>query len=187
MKKIYRLLILILVLALAAGGFYAYREYQARQKVTADVLTARLENASDLTTQKLIYNGVIESESGNIPFLTKDTFLMTYRAVVRAGFDVSKAEFDVSDDKVTITLPAMEIQEVAIDPDEIKTYNTSLTLIKPDEKVEMQKALVKAEEDTRAKAEEEGLLEAASENAETVIKGLFKDAVGEREIVIKHK
>lgn len=187
MKKIYGILILILVLALAAGGFYMYREYQARQQITADMLTARLENASELTTQKLIYNGVIESESGNIPFINKDTFLMTYKAVVRAGFDVSAVEFDVADDKVTVTLPAMEIQEVTIDPDDIKTYNTSLTLIKPDEKVEMQKALVKAEEDARAKAEEEGLLDAAKENSETVIKGLFEDAVGERELVIKHK
>ena len=112
---------------------------------------------------------------------------MTYKAVVRAGFDISKTEIDVADDKVTVTLPAMEIQEVTIDPNEIKTYNTSLTLIKPDGKEELKKALVKAEDDARKKAEEEGLLEAASSNAETLVKSLFEDAVGKREIVVKHK
>lgn len=187
MKKIYGVLILILLLALAAGGFYAYRNYQARHKVTADALQARLENASELTTQKMIYNGVIESESGGVPILTKETFLMTYKATVRAGFDVSKTAIDVAEDKVTVTLPEMEIQEVTIDPDEIKTYTTSLTLIKPDGKAELKEALVMAEEDAKKKADEEGLLEAADANAETLVKNLFADAVGERELVVKHK
>ena len=187
MKKLTTLIIVLLVAALALGGVYFYKDYQARQKVTADMLEAKLEDASDLTTQKMIYHGVVESESGGVPILTKETFLMTYKAVVRAGFDISKTEIDVADDKVTVTLPAMEIQEVTIDPNEIKTYNTSLTLIKPDGKEELKKALVKAEEDARKKAEEEGLLEAASSNAETLVKSLFEDAVGEREIVVKHK
>lgn len=153
MKKLTTLVIVLLIAALAAGGFYFYRQYQARQKVTADMLEARLEDASDLTTQKMIYNGVIESESGGVPILTKETFLMTYKATVRAGFDISKVKIDVADDKVTVTLPAMEIQEVTIDPDEIKTYTTSLTLIKPDGKEELKEALIKAEEDARKKAE----------------------------------
>ena len=187
MKKLTTLIIVLLIAALAAGGFYYYRQYQARQKVSADVLEAKLENASDLTTQKLIYNGVVESESGGVRFLTKETFLMTYKAVVRAGFDISKTEIDIADDKVTVTLPEMEIQEVTIDPDEIKTYTTSLTLVKPDGKKELTEALKKAEEDARKKAEEEGLLDAASANAETLIKNLFADAVGEREIVVNHK
>ena len=44
-----------------------------------------------------------------------------------------------------------------------------------------------AEEDAKKKADEEGLLEAADANAETLVKNLFADAVGERELVVKHK
>lgn len=187
MKKLTALIIVILIAALAAGGFYYYRQYQARQKLTADVLEAKLENASDLTTQKMIYNGVIESESGGVPILTKEKFLMIYKATVRAGFDISKTGIDVAEDKVTVTLPEMEIQEVTIDPDEIKTYTTSLTIVKPDGKKELTTALKQAEDDARKKAEEEGLLDAASANAETLVKNLFADAVGERNIVVNHK
>lgn len=184
-KKIIASIIgLLLIAALLAGGYF-YMQYQARQKVTSDMLITRLENASELTTQKMIYNGVIESESGKVPFLTKETFLMTYKATIRAGFDVSKTQIDVSDDQVTVTIPKIEIQEVTIDPNEIKTYTTSLTLIKPDGKEELKEALIKAEENAKAKAEESGLIEAAGENAEALIRGLFEDAVGERTIVVK--
>lgn len=185
-NKILSLIVVILLLAgCIAGGSY-YMKQRAAQKVDADSIQSKLVNASELTSQKMIYNGVIESESGTIPFLTKETFLMTYKAVIRAGFDVSKTEINVTDDKVEVTLPDMEIQEVTIDPDEIKTYNTSLTLIKPDGKDELKQALVEAESNAKEEAAKAGLLEAAAENAESVIKGLLSGAVGDREIVIKH-
>lgn len=187
MKKITAFIIALLLLAGAAFGAYCYMQYKAKQAVTADMLMTRLENASECTTQKMIYNGVIESESGSIPFLNKQRFLMTYKAVVRAGFDVSKTKIELTDDAITVTLPKMEIQEVTIDPEEIRTYNTSLTLIKPDGKEELKEALLAAEEDARSKAEESGLLEAASENAESMIKGLLSDAAGDREIIVKHQ
>lgn len=187
MKKITAFIIALLLLAAAAFGAYYYMQYRARQAVTADTLMTRLQDASECTTQKMIYNGVIESESGSVPFINKQTFLMTYKAVVRAGFHLSKTEIDLTDEAVTVTLPAMEIQEVTIDPDEIKTYNTSLTLIKPDGKEELKQALVSAEEDARSKASEAGLLDAAGENAEAVVKGLLSDSAGGREIIVRHR
>lgn len=184
-----KLISLIVIIALLAGcilGGSYYLKQRAAQKVDADSLYTKLEDASDLTTQKMIYNGVIESESGSIPFLTKETFLMTYKATIRAGFDVSKTDIKVTENTVEVSLPAMEIQEVTIDPDEIKTYNTSLTLIKPDGKEELKQALTEAEANAKEEAKKAGLLDAAAENAESVIKGLFAGTVGDREIVIKH-
>ena len=87
---------------------------------------------------------------------------------------------------VEVTIPPMEIQEITIQPKSLKFYNTSLTLFKPDEKNETQKALVAAEEDAAEKAGKSGLLEAADENAEALLKGILEGNVGEREIVIKH-
>ena len=111
---------------------------------------------------------------------------MTYTAVVRAGFDISQTDVNVTDTTVEITLPPMEIQEITIQPKSLKFYNTSLTLFKPDEKNETQKALVAAENDASEKAGNSGLLDAADENAETLLKGILEGSVGEREIVVKH-
>lgn len=185
MKKLLYSVIGILLIAAALAGAYFYVQYQGRQKVTPDMLMTRLENSSECTTQKMIYNGVVESESGNVPLLTKETFLMTYKATVRAGFDISKTKIDVADERITVTIPEIVIQEVTIDPNEIKTYNTSLTLFKPDGKEALKDALIAAEDDAKKKAGESGLLEAAGENAEAVIKGLLADSAGDREIVVK--
>ena len=183
MKKF---LIILLLLAVLGGGGYFYLTQRGNQELTADMVTAKLENASDCTTQKLIYQGLVESKSGNIPILNKNAFLMTYTAVVRAGFDISKTSVDINDTTVEVTIPPMEIQEITIQPKSLKFYNTSLTLFKPDEKNETQKALVAAEEDAAEKAGKSGLLEAADENAEALLKGILEGNVGEREIVIKH-
>ncbi len=184
MKK--ALIAIVLVAVIAAGG-YAFWKYKTTEAVTPDILKATLENSSELTTQKLIYEGVVPYEEGKIPILTKDSFLLVYKATVRAGFDVSDTEVKVNDSTVEVTLPAMEVQEITIDPNEIRTYNTSITLVKPDEKESLTEALKLAEADAEEKAASSGLLEAAAENAESVVKGLLKDAVGEKEIVIKHK
>ncbi|MBP3897690.1 MAG: DUF4230 domain-containing protein [Mogibacterium sp.] len=183
MKKI--LAVLILVAVVGAGGYY-YFTHRGTQELNADMITARLENASDCTTQKLIYQGLIESESGSIPILNKNAFLMTYTAVVRAGFDISKTDVKVDDTSVVITIPPMEIQEITIQPKSLKFYNTSLTIFKPDEKNEAQKALVAAEKDAAEKAGNSGLLAAADENAEALLRGILEGSVGDREIIINH-
>lgn len=183
MKKFLALLLLVAVVG--AGGYF-YFTHKGAQELNADAITAKLENASDCTTQKLIYQGLVESKSGNIPILNKNAFLMTYTAVVRAGFDISKADVEVSDSTVEITIPPMEIQEITIQPKSLKFYNTSLTLFKPDEKNETQKALIAAEEDAAEKAGNSGLLEAADENAEALLRGILEDSVGDREIIINH-
>lgn len=183
MKKIIAAVIILAIIA--AGGYYYF--FMRSQVPTADSLSSKLVDSSELTTQKLVYEGVVENEGGKIPVLTKDTFLLVYKATVRAGFDVSKAEFDISDDKITVTVPASEIQDITIDPDSLRTYNTSITIIKPDEKEMMAEALKAAEKDAAEKAKDSGLLEAADENAESVIKALLQDTAGGREIVVKHQ
>ena len=55
-----------------------------------------------------------------------------------------------------------------------------------DEKDETRKALVAAEEDAAQKAGNSGLLAAADENAEALLRGILEGSVGNREIVINH-
>ena len=185
MKKVILILLVIILAAGAGAGGYYYMTHRESREVTADMLTTKLQDAAELTTQKLIYQGVVDSTSGKIPILTKKTFVMTFTATVRAGFDVSKAEFDVTDDKVTVTIPPMELQEITIPPESLEFHTTSLTIIKPDGQEETKKALIEAEKDVKENAVKMGLLDAAGENAKLLLKGLLQDSVGDREIVVK--
>lgn len=47
-------------------------------KITNSYISNRLEKASELTSAKLTYNGIIHYTDGNIPFLTKKEILMVW-------------------------------------------------------------------------------------------------------------
>lgn len=184
MKKAGKIIIPIVVILLIAGGAWLFMKNRGGTELTTGAISARLEDASDCTTQKLIYQGAVNSKKGKIPILTKSSFLMTYEASVRAGFDISEADIKLDDDKVEVNIPATDIQEITIDPNSLEFYDTSMTILKPDGKEETKKALKAAQDDAKKQAAKSGLLEAADENAKTLIKGLLTDSVGDREIIV---
>ena len=168
MKNAVKVIIAVIVLLIVGVGAWYVIKNKDTTELTAGAISAKLEDASDLTTQKLIYQGAIKSKKGKIPFITKSSFLMTYSATVRAGFDIKQADVDMQEDKVIITIPSTSIQEITIDPDSLEFYDTSMNLINPDEKEETKKALKAAKEDTKKQAAKSGLLEAADENAKSL-------------------
>ena len=59
-----------------------------------------LEEVSDLTTEKLVYNGYIHYEEGDIPFINKKSYGMTYEAEVKAGIDMNEIKvYDITGPK----------------------------------------------------------------------------------------
>lgn len=186
MSKVVSIIIAVLIFTgVVAGGMY-YFTHRDNTKVTADMLTARLEDASECTTQKLIYQGVVTMSRGSIPFIDKSSFIMTYAANVRAGFDMSAVDVNITDEAVEVTIPKTEIQEITIESNSLEFYDTSFSVFTLG-KDAVKEALQKAEADAEAKAGSSGLLEAADENAESLIKGMLVDAAGDREIVVMHK
>ena len=175
----------ILVLAVIAGGFY-YITHRDTTTISSDTIMAKLEDASECTTQKMIYHGIVSLTKGTIPFIDKSNFVMTYKATVRAGFDISRAKVKVTDSLIEVTIPMTTIQEITIDPDSLKFYDTTFTLFKPDGKEAAKEALQEAEKDVEEKAVDSGILEAADENAESLLTAMLTDSAGDREIVIKH-
>lgn len=153
-------------------------------------LESILEHASDLTTQKMIVTDVFESTKGEIPLITKNKFLVQYHTTMTAGFDVSEAEIKESEDKVTIRIPHCEVNEdsVKIKSEDIKLYDTNFALLSVNED-DMIEILGEAEDHAREKAnsQEYGFLEAADENAEKVIRGLYENAVNGREVAVEFK
>ncbi len=65
--------------------------YQPKRRKSIPLETT-LEDAAELTTQKMIISDVFKSTKGNIPLINKNKFLVQYKTMVTAGLDVKKGE-----------------------------------------------------------------------------------------------
>ena len=138
------------------------------------------------TSAKMIYNGLIHYSDGSIPFLTQKAFNMTYRAEVRAGVDLSKANTEVTDSEVTVTLPAVEIFDISIDNDSIQYYDEKAALLNWERKEDAMDAIASAKEDVEQQTKEMDDLETmAQEQTKTLITGMLSETVGDKTLVVK--
>ncbi len=157
------------------------------QEVTVELVSKKLENISALSTAEMIYTGLYSVTEGKIPFITKKGFSMVYSATVRAGIDASQIEVEITDEAVTVLLPAAEIQMSKVDPDSIQFYDEKFALFNQDKKTDVTEAISIAEQDVQEKANTDGLLERATQQAEYIIKGILEGSVAGRKVVVKTK
>lgn len=161
---------------------------QSRElEVTIEYIDKRLENIADLSTAEMIYTNLYTVTEGKIPFLTQKGFSMVYTADVRAGIDISKVKVELDKKRVTVTLPAAEIQMLKVDPESIQFYDEKHALFNWDKKTDVTTAIALAENDVKEKADTDGILAQAAQRAELVVKGLLEGAVGDRTVVVKHE
>lgn len=189
MKKYVRMLIVVVVAVLVVMGIIGVMNYNKQKKDSIPLETV-LKEASDLTTQKMVVTDVFQSTKGNIPFLTKNKFLVQYHTTMTAGFDTSEAKIKETKDKVTVIIPHCTVNEdsIKIKSDDIKLYDTSFALLNVDPE-DLLEIIGEAEDHAREKAnsEEYGFLEAADENAKKVICGLYENIIDGRELVVEFK
>lgn len=153
--------------------------------ITIEYVDKKLQNISELSTAEMTYNGLYTILEGNIPFITQKGFSMTYEAQVKAGIDASAIEVEVTDKEVIVTLPPSEIQMSYVNPDSIQFYDEKMALFNWTEKTDVTEAISSAEADVKEKADLDGLLERASQQAEYIVKGLLEDSVGDLKVVVK--
>jgi len=156
-------------------------------KITNSYISNKLEKASELTSAKLTYNGVIHYTDGSIPFLTKKAFLMTYHAEVKAGIDLSQVEVNVSKLTVKITIPEIKILELNVDGDTIQFYDEKSALFNWTKKEDVVDAIQTAKDDVNKNADIEELKTKAKEQTAILLEGLFENSVGDRNLVIVYK
>lgn len=168
-------------------GTVAFIKYQQNKKpaVTSALLASKLEDASDLTTAEVTYNGLIHYDDGGIPFLTQQKYSMIYSATVEAGIDLSKVEIEVTDDEVHVKLPEVTVDEPRVDMDSIDFYDESFALFNWDERQDGIDAVKEAEKDCKNKADIDSLKNRACDNAKKVVSELLEDAVGDREVIVE--
>lgn len=188
MRKLLGKLIILLVVIALVGGFYLYPKYFAKHPMDGIAMEAMLQDCAELTTQTLVVTDVFEESTGSIPIVTKNNYLVKYRATVNAGFDVKKAMVETTDSRITVCIPHCRIDEdsVNVRGKDIKTYDTNFAILSPSEN-DVLKLVEKAEKHALEYAErdESGLLEAADANAERLVKSLFSGVADGREIVVE--
>lgn len=184
----------IMLVSMMIGGVFGWRihAYLTKEEpISTDYITAKLEEASELTTQTMTYSSRVPMSDGSIPFITKKSFVMYYNATLRAGVDLTNVEIKESGkNKVVVKLPHASIQrEANIDPDSIKFVDEKKALLNWNKKEDVKEALVKAKEDLEENPSIDMtlLLEKADEHAEELVHLLLDDVYDDREVVIKFK
>ncbi len=190
MKKILISLIIgIIIGAVGMGivGTQVFNLFGGAPKITNTYINGIIKDASDLNSAVLCHSGLVTYEQGKIPFINKKSFGMKYTANIRAGVDIEEIDIDVSEEKKTVTvdLPEPEIQSMEIDPDSIEFVDEKFVLLKGNEKEDVTKAISEAKKDAKKKAGIPELLDRAADNAEEMISGLLKPAIGNYDLVIK--
>lgn len=147
---------------------------------------SREKNGSRGTVKAVIYLLIVVILAGMVVYLTQKAFNMTYRAEVRAGVNLAKANTEVTDSEVTVTLPAVEIFDISIDNDSIQYYDEKAALLNWERKEDAMDAIASAKEDVEQQTKEMDDLETmAQEQAKTLITGMLSETVGDKTLVVK--
>lgn len=158
-----------------AGGLKLCKTFNHDTKISQTIIEAQLKECSELSTCKLDYRGIVPYEDGSIPFLTKKGFAMSYKAYIKAGVDLDKADVAVRANEISITLPKARLMDIVVDENSLEFYDEKFALFNWGKKEDLQKALSYAKKDAEKKAveDETGLLAAAEEHAEEVIQTML--------------
>lgn len=175
----------LIIVAIIAIAIYIYNK---NKKIDTTYLTAKLEKSSELTTAKLTFKGIYEYDDEGIAVINKSNFVMVYEATARAGIDISEVKIEQDNFKpiVWVTIPKAKVLDIKVDTNSIKYLKTDFTLLNTNPKEDANKANSLAEKDAKTEVEQMGILEAADQQAEALVKGLIQDIVPKKyEIQIK--
>lgn len=148
-------------------------------RIDSTTITSSFEDIAELATEEYNFTNVgkytkdqLKVGGVSIPF-TDSSFLITYSGTVKAGIaDISQVSVDINETirSVTITAPAIQVLDTSIDPASIETYNQSFDIVNQVKVDDVAAFLASEEAGAERIARENGLLDKAREQAETVLR-----------------
>ena len=172
-----RCIIVIISLVLGGIGGWKLNDFINKEEISTDYLTAKLEDASELTTQKITYTSRVPIEKGSIPFINKRGFVMKYNATLRAGVN-----------KIIVKIPHAEVlDEPNVDSDSLKFYDEKKALFSWKKHEDVAQAISKAKKDVKnnPSVDMTSLLQRADENTEKLIHTILDDSVKGCKVVVR--
>ena len=181
------IIILVLIMILACGGFYAY--YTITKKLTPktesniSIVTTQLSLCQELVTAKYHYSDIIaiNKKIG----LSKSLSLVKYSGVIRIGIpDIVNCDFEVFNEgkSLRIKIPDVEILGNDITGQEVFDENQSIFV--PITTDEVFSKIQESKDKTLDELINEGILKEARENAKKVIQSIMLSAGFEEVIVV---
>lgn len=171
-KKILFILIFILI-AFISGIFFANK--QTEPEITSTLIQNRIEQASDLVTTKYHYTKVGKFENSlnlngwSIP-LTNKYFILTFEGEIQLGTDLSKANIEISDSTIHVTVDKPTVISNSIDESSIEVYDETKNIFNPISVSDYKAFALEQKDKALSEAKEKGLMKTAQENTKKSIK-----------------
>lgn len=166
-------IIIILIVCILGVGIGLGKSFFTDSKTTK----LGFEDIGELATQSAYSSNtsVIDQSRDlfgfEIPF-TQSKYVFSYDTVIKAGINFSDITWKVDENnkKIKINLPETKVLSNEIDEDSLKVYHESESIFTNIELEETNKALSNLKDTAEKTAIENGLLENATMNAQTLVK-----------------
>ncbi|SKB41171.1 Protein of unknown function [Acetoanaerobium noterae] len=181
MKKIYKtmLLMLIVILATISVTFFVTNKFHEQELYSASGVLEQVKDISELNTVEMYFNEIIDFKNAKlfnnfqIPF-TEKSFIFTVKSKVKAGVDLSgidEGDIAISGKSLLIKLPNPTITSKEILS--YKVYDEKNGLFNEVTTEDTLKALELFEKDMEEQALSSGIIEKSKENTEHIIRNFF--------------
>lgn len=173
------ILLTILVCVLIFSGILLKVHFskKAEPKVSySNVYSERIKGLSELAVLSTTYNGITEVRNEWFIDVLDEVALMEYKAEVKVGVDLSKAEIDVDDKnkKIEVKLPSADAVDINILKSSIKWDDVSWN--KLEGKQFVKQGLAQAELECREKIDETDMVKKANMRAKMLVEDIFEGA-----------
>ena len=174
-KKILFILVFILI-AFIGGMFFANK--QTQPEITSTLIQNRIEQASDLVTTKYHYTKVGKFENSlnlngwSIP-LTNKYFILTFEGEIQLGTDLSKADVEINDSTILITVDKPVVISNSIDESSIEVYDETKNIFNPISVSDYKSFALEQKDKALSEAKEKGLMQTAQDNTKKSIKQII--------------
>ena len=173
-----RMLMLLLLLMLLAGGLYWLGG--SRLAVSSRSTEMGLRNIGEMATQAGYFTSVQTIEKSRDVFGievpgTRSNYVYSYDGDIKAGLDFAEIRVDVNEITrvITVRLPEIRILSVEIQEDSFRLYNDGNNLFTSLKMEDVNESLTELKKNARETAIQNGILENARENAETLIRSFL--------------
>lgn len=175
MKNFKKILFILICILLAFIGGMFFMNIQTEPEITSTLIQNRIEQASNLVTTKYHYTKVGKFENSlnlngwSIP-LTNKYFILTFEGEIQLGTDLSKANVEINDSTIHVTVDKPAVISNSIDESSIEVYDETKNIFNPISVSDYKAFALEQKDKALSEAKEKGLMKTAQENTKKSIK-----------------